>query len=373
MEYIKLGHTGLDVSPIAIGAMTYGDPQRGHPVWSLAEDESRPLIRHALESGINFFDTANMYSYGSSEEILGRALRDFADRDEVVIATKLRHPMRPGPNGQGLSRKAILTEVEHSLSRLGIEYIDLYQVHRNDHATSLEETLEALHDLVKAGKVRYLGASSMHAWEFAKALHLQERNGWARFVSMQNHYNLLAREEEREMIPLCLDEGVGTVVWSPLARGRLARPADAANATSRAETDGGYADLLYPAPTADSNDAIIAAVGRIAEARGVTRAQVALAWLRSKPVVCAPLVGANTTTQIDDAVASLDVGLSGEEITALEASYTPRYRLPGRVGRRRDAEDPRSSPWLRRPVISRRGQQPGRSEGASSMHAGACR
>ncbi len=223
MRSIKLGTTGVDVSPIAIGAMTYGQPDRGHPVWSKSEDDSRPLIRHALEAGINFFDTANMYSNGSSEEILGRALRDFADRDEVVIATKLRHPMRPGPNGRGLSRKAILTEVDHSLTRLGVDYIDLYQVHRNDHATPLEETLEALGDLVKAGKVRYLGASSMHAWEFAKALHLQRQHGWARFVTMQDHYNLLAREEEREMIPLCLDEGVGTIVWSPLARGRLAR------------------------------------------------------------------------------------------------------------------------------------------------------
>ena len=245
MRYIKLGTTGLDVSPIAIGAMTYGEPGRGHPVWSLDEETSRPLIKHALEAGINFFDTANMYSYGSSEEILGRALRDFADRDDVVIATKLRHPMRPGPNGRGLSRKAIMTEVDHSLRRLGTDYIDLYQIHRNDHATPLEETLEALHDLVKAGKVRYLGASSMHAWEFAKALHLQRQHGWARFVSMQDHYNLLAREEEREMIPLCLDEGVGTIVWSPLARGRLARPWEAAKSTARAETDGGYADLLY--------------------------------------------------------------------------------------------------------------------------------
>ncbi len=245
MRYIKLGTTGLDVSPVAIGAMTYGDPGRGHPVWSLDEEASRPLIRHALEAGINFFDTANMYSYGSSEEILGRALKDFANRDDVVIATKLRHPMRPGPNGKGLSRKAIMTEVDHSLRRLGTDYIDLYQIHRNDHATPLEETLEALHDLVKAGKVRYLGASSMHAWEFAKALHLQRQHGWARFVSMQDHYNLLAREEEREMIPLCLDEGVGTIVWSPLARGRLARPWAAAKSTARAETDGGYADLLY--------------------------------------------------------------------------------------------------------------------------------
>jgi aryl-alcohol dehydrogenase-like predicted oxidoreductase len=309
--------------------MTYGDPQRGHPVWSLDEDASRPLIRHALDAGINFFDTANMYSYGSSEEILGRALRDFADRDEVVIATKLRHPMRSGPNGRGLSRKAVMTEAEHSLRRLGTDYIDLYQIHRNDHSTPLEETLEALSDLVRAGKVRYLGASSMKAWEFAKALHLQREHGWARFVSMQDHYNLLAREEEREMIPLCLDEGVGTIVWSPLARGRLARPWDEARATARAETDGGYADLLYPERTADSDRAIIDAVGAVAESRGVSRAQVALAWLRRQPVVTAPLVGANTTAQIDDAVASLEIELAPAELGQLERPYTPRHDPQG--------------------------------------------
>jgi 1-deoxyxylulose-5-phosphate synthase len=329
MRYIKLGTSGLDVSPVAIGAMTYGDPGRGHPVWSLDEETSRPLIRHALETGINFFDTANMYSYGSSEEILGRALKDFANRDDIVIATKLRHPMRPGPNGKGLSRKAIMTEADHSLRRLGTDYIDLYQIHRNDHETPLEETLEALHDLVKAGKVRYLGASSMRAWEFAKALHLQRAHGWARFVSMQDHYNLLAREEEREMIPLCLDEGVGTVVWSPLARGRLARPWEAAKSTARAETDGGYADLLYTPLTEAGDHAIVDAVGIIAEARGASRAQVALAWLHSKPVVTAPLVGANTTSQIDDAVASLMIELTAEEIAALERPYTPRYDFQG--------------------------------------------
>ena len=329
MRYRKLGTTGLDVSPVAIGAMTYGDPGRGHPAWSLDEEASRPLIKHALEAGINFFDTANLYSYGSSEEILGRALNDFADRDAVVIATKLRHPMRPGPNGWGLSRKEIMTEADHSLRRLGTDYIDLYQVHRNDHATPLEETLEALHDLVKAGKVRYLGASSMHAWEFAKARHLQREHGWARFVSMQDHYNLLAREEEREMIPLCLDEGVGTIIWSPLARGRLARPWQAAKSTTRAETDGGYADLLYPALTSDSDHAIIDAVGAVADGRGVTRAQVALAWLHRQPVVTAPLVGANTTAQIDDAVASLEIELTAGELAALEQPYTPRYDFQG--------------------------------------------
>lgn len=329
MDYIKLGTTGLDVSPIAIGAMTYGEPDRGHPVWSKGEDEARPLIKHALDAGINFFDTANMYSNGSSEEILGRALRDFANRDDVVIATKVRHPMRPGPNGKGLSRKAIMTEVDHSLMRLGTDYIDLYQVHRNDHATPLEETLEALSDLVKAGKVRYLGASSMFAWEFAKALHLQKQNGWARFVSMQDHYNLLAREEEREMIPLCLDEGVGTLIWSPLARGRLSRPWDAARSTARSESDGDYADLLYSPAEEESNHAIIDAVGEVAAARGVSRATIALAWLRRQPVVTAPLVGANSTQQIDDAIASLDVELTDDEVTSMIAPYTPRYDFQG--------------------------------------------
>ncbi|MFC4591780.1 aldo/keto reductase [Sphaerisporangium corydalis] len=329
MRYIKLGRTGLDVSPIAIGAMTYGEPGVGHPAWSLDEEASRPLIKHALEAGVNFFDTANLYSYGTSEAILGRALKDFAVRDDVVITTKLRHPMRPGsPNSAGLSRKAIMTELDHSLRRLGTDYVDVYMIHRFDGATPLEETLEALHDVVKAGKVRYLGASSMHAWQFAKALHLQERHGWARFATMQNHYNLVAREEEREMLPLCADEGVATMVWSPLARGRLARPFDQANAGERAASDGGYADMLYKA-NADSDRLIIDAVGAIAEDRGLSRAQVALAWLRRNPVVAAPLVGARTIGQIDDAVASLDLDLTDDEARRLEAPYTPRHDFQG--------------------------------------------
>jgi 1-deoxyxylulose-5-phosphate synthase len=324
MRYIKLGRSGLDVSPIAIGAMTYGEPGRGHPVWSLAEDDSRPLIKHAVEAGINFFDTANIYSQGSSEEILGRALTDFADRDDIVIATKVRHPMRPGPNGKGLSRKAIMTEIDHSLRRLGTDYIDLYQIHRLDKSTPLEETLEALHDVVKAGKARYIGASSMHAWEFSKALHLQTLHGWTRFVAMQDHYNLLAREEEREMLPLCADEGVGTIVWSPLARGRLARPWN--QATERSAADN-FADMLYA--SADSDRATVEAVGAVAAARGVTRAQIALGWLRRNPVVVAPLVGASSTAQIDDAVASLDIDLTDEEAAALQAHYTPRDDFQG--------------------------------------------
>jgi aryl-alcohol dehydrogenase-like predicted oxidoreductase len=324
MRYLKLGHTGLDVSPIAIGAMTYGEPNRGHPVWSLDEEASRPLIKHALEAGINFFDTANMYSQGSSEEILGRALKDFANRDDIVIATKVRHPMRPGPNGAGLSRKAIFAEIDHSLRRLGTDYVDLYQIHRMDKATPIEETLEALHDVVKAGKARYLGASSMHAWEFSKVLHLQRARGWARFVSMQDHYNLLAREEEREMLPLCADEGVGTIVWSPLARGRLTRDWD--EKTKRSETDP-FAGMLYTHEASDR--AIVEAVTDVAKARGVSRAQVALAWLRRNPVVVAPIVGASKTTHIDDAVASLAIDLTDEEVSRLERPYTPRYDFQG--------------------------------------------
>ncbi len=324
MRYIKLTNTGLDVSPIALGCMTYGDPGRGHPEWSLSEEESRPLIQHALEAGINFFDTANMYSQGSSEEIVGRALNDFAKRDAVVIATKVRYPMRPGPNGGGLSRKAIFAEIDHSLRRLGTDYVDLYQSHRMDKSTPIEETLEALHDVVKAGKARYLGASSMYAWEFSKALHLQRQHGWTRFVSLQDHYNLLAREEEREMLPLCADEKIGTIVWSPLARGRLAR--ESKEVTQRSGRDP-LADMLYTQEASDR--AIIDAVAAIAKARGASRAQVALAWLRRNPVVVAPLVGATKRSHIDDAVASLENDLTDDEVSQLEAPYTPRHDFQG--------------------------------------------
>lgn len=324
LKYVKLGNSGLEVSQIAVGGLTYGDPSRGNPSWSIDEENSRPLIRHALESGINYFDTANAYSQGSSEEIIGRALKEFADRDNVVIATKVRHPMRPGPNRAGLSRKAIMAEIDHSLRRLGTDYVDLYQIHRLEKATPVEETLEALSDLVRVGKVRYLGASSMHAWEFSKVLHLQRQHGWARFISMQDHYNLLAREEEREMLPLCADEGVGTVVWSPLARGRLARPWGAT--TPRSVTDR-YAEILYPPDPTDR--AIIDAVGKIADDRGVSRAQVSLAWLRSNPVVVAPLVGMNTLAHIDDAIASLELELSAQEIESLGSPYTPRHDFQG--------------------------------------------
>jgi aryl-alcohol dehydrogenase-like predicted oxidoreductase len=318
MRYVKLGNTGLDISPIALGCMTFGEPGRGYPTWTLPEDESRPLIRQAVEAGINFFDTANSYSAGSSEEILGRALKDFADRDDVVIATKVRHAMRPGPNGGGLSRKAILAEIDASLTRLGTDYVDLYQVHRLDHTVPMEETLEALHDVVKSGKARYIGASSMYAWEFSKALHLQQLHGWTRFVSMQDHYNLLNREEEREMLPLCADEKIGVIPWSPLARGRLTRDWD--EATERSAADG-FGRMLYGHESGDK--AIVEAVGAVAAARGVSRAQVALAWLLRHPVVSAPIIGARKPAHLDDAIASLDLELTGDEIAELEAGYLP--------------------------------------------------
>jgi 1-deoxyxylulose-5-phosphate synthase len=320
MQYIKLGDTGLDISPICIGCMGYGKPSQGYPSWSLDEASSRPVIRHAIEAGINFFDTANLYSQGRSEEILGKALKDFADRDSVVIATKLYAPMRTGPNAVGLSRKAIMTEIDHSLRRLGTDYIDLYQIHRRDQMTPWEETLEALHDLVKMGKVRYLGASSMMAWEFSKARHLQKANGWARFVSMQDAYNLLAREEEREMLPLCADEGIQTIVYSPLARGRLARPWGEATARSEAEP---YAARLGEATVA-SDQKIVEAVGAVAAERGVSRAQIGLAWLRRNPAVAAPILGALKTSHIDEAIAALSITLTDDEAARLEAPYTPR-------------------------------------------------
>ncbi|MCW6533776.1 aldo/keto reductase [Sphingomonas lycopersici] len=324
MQYAKLGRTGLDISPICIGCMGFGEPSRGYPSWSLDEEASRRLIRHALEAGINFFDTANLYSNGSSEEILGRALKGFAHRENVVIATKISAPMRDGPNGIGLSRKALMTEVDMSLKRLGTDYIDLYQIHRRDRTTPWEETLEALNDVVKAGKVRYLGASSMMAWEFGKALHLQKSNGWARFVSMQDSYNLLDREEEREMHALCIDEGVQTIIYSPLNRGRLARPWGAV--TARAETEAAY---NLGAATADSDKLIIEAVGAIAEERGVSRAMIALAWLRRNPVVAAPIVGSLKAKHIDDVVASLSISLTDDEAARLEAPYTPRLDRQG--------------------------------------------
>ena len=316
MEHVRLGTTGLQVSPICLGCMSFGDPNRGGHTWSLDEEHARPLIRQALEAGINFFDTANVYSAGSSEEITGRALKDFANRDDVVIATKLNGRMRPGPNGAGLSRKAVLTEIDHSLRRLGTDYVDLYQIHRWDPNTPIEETLEALHDVVKAGKARYIGASSMYAWQFAKALHTSERHGWTRFVSMQNHYNLIYREEEREMLPLCADQGIGVIPWSPLARGRLARDWDAS--TARSETDE-FRRKLY----LESDRDIGARVAEIASARGVPRARVALAWLLGKPPVTAPIIGVTKPEHISDAVAALDIALDADEVAQVEKPYAP--------------------------------------------------
>jgi len=319
MEYKRLGKTGLQVSPLALGCMTFGVPERGTHPWTLNEEDSRPIIRRAVELGINFFDTANMYSDGTSEEIVGRALKDFARRDEIVIATKVYYPMGKGPNRGGLSRKAIMTEVDASLRRLGTDYIDLYQIHRWDYATPIEETLEALHDVVKAGKVRYLGASSMHAWQFAKSLYLADQHGWTRFSTMQNHLNLLYREEEREMLPLCREEGIGVIPWSPLARGRLTR--DWETGSKRAETDKVLHSLYHA--TEDADRRVAEAVKGVATARAIPRAQVAMAWVAHKAGVSAPIVGASKLSHLEDAVAALAVALTPDEIAALEAPYVP--------------------------------------------------
>ena len=320
MQYANLGRTGLKVSRLCLGCMTYGVPDAGNHAWTLDEATSRPFIKRALEAGINFFDTANVYSAGTSEEIVGRALRDFARREEVVLATKVHGPMRDDANGRGLSRKAIMTEIDNSLRRLGTDYVDLYQIHRFDPRVPVEETIEALHDVVRAGKALYVGASSMHAWQFAKMLFLADRHGWTRFVSMQNHMNLLYREEEREMLSLCRDQGIGVIPWSPIARGKLARPWDAPS-TKRAETDE-FGKTLYTAAE-DSDRAVVDAVGRVAERHGVPRAQVALAWLLAKPGVTAPIVGASKPRHLDDALGALELQLTAEDVTELEAPYVP--------------------------------------------------
>jgi len=317
MKYVKLGSTGLDVSPICLGCMSYGVPERGNHLWTLPEEASQPFIRRAIESGINFFDTANVYSDGTSEEIVGRALAEFARREEIVVATKVHGVMHKGPNGRGLSRKAIMQEIDASLRRLGMDHVDLYQTHRWDSRTPIEETMEALHDVVKAGKARYIGASSMWAWQFAKAQQVAERNGWTKFVSMQNHYNLVYREEEREMLPLCLDQGVGSIPWSPLARGLLTR--DAGASTDRMETDEFGKTLYHSADTG-----VIDAVAQVAAARGVPRAQIALAWVSKHPAVTAPIVGFTKPHHLDDAIASLDIQLTADEVRALESPYTPQ-------------------------------------------------
>jgi 1-deoxyxylulose-5-phosphate synthase len=299
--------------------MSYGEPSRGGQPWTLDEATSIPFIARALEHGINFFDTANVYSDGSSEEILGRAIARLTTRDEVVIATKVFGRVRPGANGGGLSRKAIMSEIDHSLRRLGTDYVDLYQIHRWDDRTPIEETLEALHDVVKAGKARYIGASSMYAWQFAKALYTADRHGWTRFVSMQNHYNLLYREEEREMLPLCADQGIGVVPWSPLARGRLTRDWNAV--TERSESDE-FGKYLYD-ETVESDRLTAERVATVADERRVSRAQVALAWLLAQSTVTAPIIGATKPHHLDDAVAAIDVELSPSEQAFLEEPYLP--------------------------------------------------
>jgi aryl-alcohol dehydrogenase-like predicted oxidoreductase len=323
MEYTNLGNTGLKVSRLCLGCMTYGTNKWRD--WVLNEDQSRPFIKRALEAGINFFDTANMYSDGVSEEVLGRALRDFGNRDEVVIATKVFNPMRADPNGRGLSRKAIVTEIDHSLRRLGTDYVDLYQIHRWDYSTPIEETMEALHDTVKAGKARYVGASSMFAWQFSKSLYVSELRGWTRFVSMQNHYNLIYREEEREMIPLCRDRGIGIIPWSPLARGFLAGNRNKTGGeTPRAKSDE-YAKQMY---YQDDDFAVADHLSEVAQARGLSNMQVALAWIVSKPEITAPIIGASKSHHLEEALAAVSVKLSANEINRLEECYRP-HRILG--------------------------------------------
>lgn len=313
MHYVNLGSTGLRVSRICLGAMTYGS-RKWRP-WVLDEEDARPFFQHAIEAGINFIDTADMYSVGVSETVAGRAVREFSRRDDVVIATKVFYPMGPGPNDRGLSRKHILQAIDASLRRLNTDYVDLYQIHRLDPETPFEETLEALHDVVKSGKALYIGASSMYAWQFAKMLHIQERNDWTRFVTMQNHYNLIYREEEREMIPLCLDEGIGCIPWSPLARGYLAGKRQ----TEREKTDDFARQMYYT----EADDAVVDRVTDLARRRGVKPAQIALAWILHKPGVTAPIVGASKMEHLDDAIAALEISLSAEEVASLEEPYRP--------------------------------------------------
>jgi aryl-alcohol dehydrogenase-like predicted oxidoreductase len=320
MEYVNLGRTGLKVSQLCLGCMTFGQPDRGGHPWTLDEETSRPLIEKAIAEGINFFDIANSYSDGTSEEIVGRAIRDFAKRDEIVVATKVFYPSRKAPNIGGLSRKAIMSEIAKSLDRLRMDYVDLYYIHRWDNSTPIEETLEALNDLVKMGKVRYIGASSMYAWQFAKMVYTAERYGWARPVAMQNHLNLLYREEEREMIPLCVAEQVGLVPWSPLARGRLTR--DWGEKSYRMETDE-TGKKYYSHAFDDADRRVADAMARIAECRGVPRSQVALAWVIQHSGVTSTLVGASKESHLADAVAALKINLTGDEIRELEEHYIP--------------------------------------------------
>lgn len=325
MEYARLGNTGLKVSRICLGCMGFGDAANWVHKWVLDEENSRPIIQKALELGINFFDTANVYSIGVSEEILGRALKDFAKRDEVVIATKVRGRMREGANGEGLSRKSILSEVDNSLKRLGTDYVDLYQIHRWDYETPIEETMEALNDVVRAGKARYIGASAMFAWQFQDALHVAEKHGWTRFVSMQNHYNLIYREEEREMMPLCRAEGIGSIPYSPLASRRLTRDWSSEQ-TMRSETDQ-IAKGKYDS-TAEADQKVVERVAELAQRLGVPRTHIALAWLLQKEPVTAPIVGATKTAHLEEAVGALSVKLSPEDVAYLEEPYVP-HRIVG--------------------------------------------
>lgn len=319
MEYVKLGNTGLDVSRLCLGCMGFGVAERWIHQWVLDDEKSRPIIKKALELGINFFDTANVYSIGTSEEILGRALKDFANRDEIVLATKVHGQMHEGPNGAGLSRKAIMSEIDKSLKRLGTDYVDLYIIHRWDYTTPIEETMEALHDVVKAGKARYIGASAMYAWQFQKAMYEADKNGWTRFVSMQNHLNLIYREEEREMLPLCKEEKIAVTPYSPLASGRLTR--DWSETTHRSETDQ-VQKSKYDA-TADADRLIVERVAEISNKRGVPRVHIALAWLLQKEPVTAPIIGATKMSHLEDAVGALSVKLTPEEIAFLEEPYVP--------------------------------------------------
>lgn len=320
MDYVKLGNTGMDVSPICLGCMSFGTAENwAHNTWALNEEDGRTIIKRAVELGVNFFDTANVYAFGASEEILGRALKDFANRDEIVLATKVFGKMHDGPNGSGLSRKAILTQIDNSLKRLGTDYVDLYIIHRWDFNTPIEETMEALHDVVKAGKARYIGASAMYAFQFQQALHVADTHGWTRFVSMQNHYNLLYREEEREMIPLCTEEKIAVTPYSPLASGRLARPWS--ETTTRLETDQ-MAMSKYDA-TAEADKSVVARVAEIAQKQGVPRAHIALAWLLHQKAVAAPVIGATKIAHLESAVESVSVKLSPEDVAYLEEPYVP--------------------------------------------------
>ncbi|XRG79367.1 aldo/keto reductase [Rossellomorea sp. GAMAL-10_SWC] len=327
MEYTKLGNTGLEISRLCLGCMGFGDAKRWIHPWVIDEESSRTIIKKALDLGINFFDTANVYSDGTSEEFVGRALKDYANRDEIVLATKVYFPMHKGPNGSGLSRKHIMSEIDKSLKRLGTDYVDLYQIHRWDYNTPIEETMEALHDLVKAGKVRYIGASAMYAWQFLKSLHVAEKNGWTKFVSMQNHLNLIYREEEREMLPLCKEEKIGVIPYSPLASGRLTR--DWSNTTLRSETDE-IQKSKYGA-TENTDRLVVERVAEIAEKHGVTKSNIALAWLLQKEPVSAPIIGATKISHLEDSVGALSVNLTAEEVAYLEEPYVP-HPVVGALG-----------------------------------------